>query len=245
MRIKWIVWSEIVILLTACSQSNFAGKSNHGAQSQQGHDDSANPESPVEEKNELPAADLGHSNTATEGDDDDVNSDDSTSVPSGLVEQESVLVVQINYDACKALPASGKRGYGKCNSEEVTVIVNDGKAQEMTCCPIGGKNILSSKASDLFVERTGTCQSGEVQTGMIDAKSSRLYCSRINETYLKLSSAVPAIYVKGALLGIMGEIAASYNNSDTCICPEGTASVGGHTASDNRCAEQCVKIIKK
>ncbi len=171
--------------------------------------------------------------------------DDSTK-PEGFISSENgEKVIRADYTACIALPAAGKRGYGKCEDNLVVVIVNDGKAKEMTCCPLGGKNILSSKREDLHIQRTGTCQANEVLTGMLDPHAPSGFCSKINDKYLKLSSPVPSQYVKGNAPGVMGQIAKSYNVSDTCICPEGTISIGGHTSQDNKCSERCVEIEAK
>jgi hypothetical protein len=189
-------------------------------------------------------SDLGNSGF---GDEDlEIDSTDAEGKPDGLIEiDDGTKVIRADYTACAALPAAGKQGYGKCADNSVVVIINDGKAQEQTCCPLGGKNILSSKESERHVLRTGSCQSDEVLTGMQSATGNSGYCSKINTKYLKLSPSVPSQYVKGNAPGVLGQIAKSYNVSDTCICPEGTVALLGHTASDNQCAEKCVKIEEK
>ncbi|MFO0679501.1 MAG: hypothetical protein U0169_23445 [Polyangiaceae bacterium] len=149
-----------------------------------------------------------------------------------------------NYTSCAALPNAGKRGYGTCPANQVVVIVNDGKAQEMTCCPVSA-NVLSAVPAEQNVVRTGLCQADEVATGMQDPSAPRVFCTKINATFLKLSSPVPSKYVNGNAPGALGAIARSYNVSDTCICEEGLVVIGGHTASDNKCTEQCVRIEKK
>ncbi|MCX6117778.1 MAG: hypothetical protein NT027_09565 [Proteobacteria bacterium] len=151
----------------------------------------------------------------------------------------------VDYNACKSLPAAGKRGYGKCDANSVVVIVNDGKKAEMTCCPVSPQaNLFSSTASELFVQRSGFCQADELLTGMIGT-SAQLYCSKINTQTYKLSAPIASKYVNGSVAGAMGAIAASYHNSDTCICEEGYIAIGGHTPSDNTCAEKCVKVLQK
>lgn len=180
-----------------------------------------------------------------EEDDKDLDSASSTKdAPTDLIEQDGETSAPINYDTCKGLPSAGKRAYGKCAENEVVVIVNDGNAQEMTCCPLTGKNIFSKNTAELFVARTGLCQTDEVLTGMTNTTGS-IICSKINAKYLTLGTPVPSQYVVGTAPGIMGEIAKVYNVSDTCICPEKTVAIGGHTSSDNKCGEQCVVIKKK
>jgi len=149
-----------------------------------------------------------------------------------------------DYTNCLQLPRNGKRNYGQCADNEVVVIVNDGQAKEMTCCPLSSPIILSQKADEKHVVRSGRCQSNEVLTGMLSAQGSG-YCTKINTALLTLSAPVPSVYATGTFPGILGEIARSYNVSDTCICPEGTVAIGGHTPQDNTCTEQCVRIQKK
>jgi hypothetical protein len=153
-----------------------------------------------------------------------------------------VTIAPPKYNECMKLPQSGKRGYGTCPADQVVVIVNE--AQEMTCCPIG-KNVLSSVAAEQHVERQGLCGANEVATGMKDPKAPKVYCTKINTTHLKLSPANPAKYYQGGAPGVVGQIAASYNANDTCICDEGTVISGGHTGNDNVCKDQCVRIEKK
>jgi hypothetical protein len=79
---------------------------------------------------------------------------------------------------------------------------------------------------------------------MIDT-SPRIYCSKINTQMFRLAPPIESKYVAGNAQGIMGTIAASYNNSDTCICEEGTIAICGHTPANNQCAEECVKVLQK
>lgn len=167
--------------------------------------------------------------------------------PSGLTPAPgapAILIAAPNYTTCAALPAAGKRGYGQCDADKVVVIVNDGTAQEMTCCPVGA-NVLSTAAAERHVLRTGTCQADEVATGMQDPNTPGVYCTKINARYLKLSAPITSRYVNGNVPGVLGQIASSYNVSDTCICDEGTVVIGGHTPRDNRCEEKCVRIEKR
>lgn len=151
----------------------------------------------------------------------------------------------VDYKACQAIAGAGKRGYGKCDANSVVVVVNDGKKAEMTCCPVSPQlKLFSTTASELFVKRSGLCQSDELLSGMIDT-SGQLYCSKINTQSYKLSEPIPSKYVNGAVAGAMGAIAAAYHNSDTCMCEEGYIAIGGHTSSDNTCAEKCVKVLQK
>ena len=149
-----------------------------------------------------------------------------------------------DYTSCMQLPKNGKRGYGQCGDNEVVVIVNDGQAKEMTCCPLASPIILSQKPDERYITRSGRCQTNEVLTGMVSAQGTG-YCTKINTSLVKLSTSVPSVYATGQFAGILGEIARSYNVSDTCICPEATVAIGGHTPQDNTCTEQCVRIQKK
>lgn len=148
-----------------------------------------------------------------------------------------------DYAGCAALPTSGKRGYGMCGADEAVVIVNDGRSQEMTCCPIG-KNVLSALPAEQHVSRTGLCLADEVATGMTNPNGGTL-CTKINTQFLKLSAQVNAQYVNGNVPGVLGQIAKAYNVSDACICPEGTVVVGGHTSRDNQCSDKCARIERR
>ncbi len=148
-----------------------------------------------------------------------------------------------DYMVCASLPTQGKRGYGMCDADQAVVIVNDGTSREMTCCPIG-RNVLSPSAADHNIPRTGLCQADEIATGMTDPAAGVL-CTKINTQFLKLSAPTKAQYVNGNAPGALGVIAKAYNVSDTCICPEGSVVIGGHTTRDNKCEDQCVSILKK
>ncbi|MCA9665663.1 MAG: hypothetical protein KC503_08745 [Myxococcales bacterium] len=150
-----------------------------------------------------------------------------------------------NYTACAALPAAGKRGYGTCPAGNVVVIINDGKAAEMTCCPLGGTNVLSTNPAEINVMRIGFCNADEIGTGMLSVAGPMIYCTKFNTKYLQRTAPVTAVYTKGNAPGILGVIAKSYNVNDTCICPEGSMIIGGHTPSDNKCLDQCVKLVLK
>jgi hypothetical protein len=165
--------------------------------------------------------------------------------PIGLVTSGGSLIATPDYTTCAALPQAGKRGYGKCDAQQVVVIVNDGKAQEMTCCPVQAQNILSTKPDEQHVQRVGLCLGEEVATGMVEPHAPGVYCTKINTQYMRLSAPVVATYVNNDVPGVLGQIAATYNVSDTCICPEGFVVIGGHTAQDNTCADQCVRIERR
>ncbi len=247
----------IILMALSCAQSYFSGsatsKANGGDRTKAS--DLPNVDDKVNSQNAADGKDVGAKDAGGDGNKGGTTTDGSGSgdpgtsgdqAPTDLAAySDGSVVVKVNYETCASLPASGKRGYGKCNDGEVVVIVNDGKAQEMTCCPVTGKNILTKIDAEKFVERTGTCQANEVLTGMKEPQTPTIFCSKINDKFLTLSTPTPSLYVNGNASGIMGQIAASYNVSDTCICPEGLVAVGGHTAKDNKCAEQCVTIEKK
>lgn len=163
--------------------------------------------------------------------------------PPGLVDgSNDSKVVAADYKSCASLPAAGKQPYGKCGDNEAVVIVNDGSTQEMTCCPLTGQIALTTDESQMHMERKGACLEDEILTGMLDSKSGTGYCTKINTDSFRLSKPVPSQYISGKLLGVMGTIAQSYNWGDTCVCPEGTVAIGGHSPQDNFCGEQCVEI---
>lgn len=170
---------------------------------------------------------------------------DKTPETSDLITDGGSIIKEFNadYKSCLQLSKSGKRGYGTCGDNEVVVIVNDGAAKEMTCCPLASNSILSSLANEKHVARAGTCQPEEVLTGMQQNYGS--YCTKINTNLVKLSAPIQSQFVTKSFPGLLGQIADSYNVKDTCVCPEGYVAIGGHTTQDNRCTEQCVRIEKK
>jgi len=167
--------------------------------------------------------------------------------PTDLTVDNGVAIAPPNYVSCAALPDKGKRGYGSCADGQVVVIVNDGKAEEMSCCPVGGKKVLSEVANEKHQERNGQCQAGEVATGMKSATGPVVLCTKVNAA-LKLSAPVKATYVSLLTQGLspaLREIANSYNLADTCACPDTHVMIGGHVLTDNACADQCVRIEKR
>lgn len=170
------------------------------------------------------------------------------SPPSGLSDNGGKGTAPPNYQTCAALPTFGKMRYpAKCEANHVIAVINDGNFQEMTCCPLVGKDILSTNTSEQYLRRIGRCQSDEVGVGMEAAAGSIIYCTKINSQFLKLTAPVQAIYAKksSALSPIMAEIAGSYNIKDTCICPERSILIGGHSTEDNVCTDLCVEIVAK
>jgi hypothetical protein len=183
--------------------------------------------------------------------DDSKNSDisdtsDSDKKPEGLIDDGGgSRSAKPDYQACAGLPSKGKRGYGQCADDQVVVVINDGKAQEMTCCAVG-RNVLLTEGKHTV--RQGTCAANEVATGMQSAAGPQVFCSKINTKFLSLGNPVTAIYVKSSSRGVSQELinlAEIYNVRDTCVCPDKHVLIGGHTTSDNRCADQCVEIKEK
>lgn len=225
-RKGWVMFNSFTSLLAtllfvvvSCSSGDFAGEGGAGIRP-------TSKKTPVTPTNPQP-------------------SDEPSNGPNELIIDDAGIISPLpDYTSCLQLPKSGKRGYGQCGANEVVVIVNDGGAREMTCCPLASPIILSQKADERYITRSGRCQSNEVLTGMVSEQGTG-YCTKINTSLVKLTTPVPSIYVTGQFPGVMGEIARSYNISDTCICPEGTVAIGGHTPQDNTCNEQCVKIEKK
>jgi len=149
-------------------------------------------------------------------------------------------IPKIDYQGCRS---QAKRGYGKCDANEAIVIVNDGKSQEMTCCRFGTTEVFSFNQAELFVSRQGSCQVGEVATGMSNPNGG-YYCSKLSK-YFTTGNPLPAKYIRsaGSADPELQAIAASYNVNDTCICGTNTVMFGGKTARDNRCTDKCVEII--
>jgi len=158
----------------------------------------------------------------------------------------SALRVQpdVDYEVCGALPASGKRGVGQCNSDEVVVIVNDGTHQEMTCCPISA-NVISQDVSEQNLRRQGKCGPDEVATGVESLATSTLFCSKVDTRFFKTEVRGSSIYAKNTSVGHLGTLARAYNQGDCCVCPEGTIVTGNHSPGDNRCTDECVAIVVK
>jgi hypothetical protein len=252
------VWLAGLLALAACQGSDFAGQAPQQANdSAEDDDEDDDRDDDGDDDADLSTStdQLGQTetiqgvSTATDGSTGTgglaTGTDQGQGEPVGLQTIDGRIVTTPNYTACAALPQAGKRGYGKCDANQVVVIVNDGEAQEMTCCPVVAQNILSTKPDEVQIQRTGVCQANEVCTGMIDPHDPGIYCTKINTQFMQLSTPIASTYVQGNAPGVLGQIAATYNVSDTCICPEGTVAIGGHTASDNRCAEQCVRLERK
>lgn len=242
----------MMICLTACSSTQF------GAGERKRHSEEQRPESPArqsEPTRELPApgdepsapADPGSKEGPEQTEDPELGEDGETRDDDpelGEDGEEIARRAKPDYAACSALPLAGLRNYGECGDGQGVVVVNDGLTPQMTCCPLG-KDVLSGEAAKRHQPRTGQCLNGEVLTGMHDAKSGTGLCTALNPK-LTIKGLKPSIYSKGVVISLeMALIAASYNASDTCICPVGTIAVGGHSASDNVCTEQCAEIGAK
>ena len=153
--------------------------------------------------------------------------------------------IQPNYGACASLPGAGKMKYpARCGDNQVVVIINDGSAQEMSCCPLNGTSIFSPNPAELFQERAGRCQVDEVGVGMISSSDGRIYCSKLNVQFLKLGPPQKAQYVSltSNISPEIRAIAQSYNVLDMCACTLGTILLGGHTATDNVCTDDCAAV---
>ncbi|MEI6832685.1 MAG: hypothetical protein WCL28_01730 [bacterium] len=213
---------SVVLIFSSCSQGEFTGDTgaNRGTIKP--------PVSTTPNTNTTPNTTPG-----VTPDSGDLKTDDG-----GLIKD-----LNADYKSCLQLAKSGKRGYGQCGSNEVVVIVNDGGAKEMTCCPLASQSILSIKENEKHIARPGICQADEVLTGMQQNYGS--YCTKINTSLVKLSAPINSTFVTRSFGGLLGQIAESYNIKDTCVCTEGYVAIGGHTTQDNRCTEQCVKIEKK
>ncbi len=147
------------------------------------------------------------------------------------------------YSLCTALPTGGYALSGACAVNEIMVIINDGKANGRTCCPIGD-GILSKIPGEVNQEKKeGLCGPDEVATGI---KTMTVpYCTKINTQSFSLEPAGGAVYGTKASAGLLGKLAAKYNQGDSCTCPEGAVMIGGHTLANNVCSDQCVKIVPK
>lgn len=246
----------IIFFLAACAGTQFEGAPRQrSADDQKEKSDKKANEPKPEATRELPApadepaapADPGSSDDHDQTEDSALGEDGETQDADpqlGEDGEEIARRAKPDYAACSALPLAGLRSYGECGEGQGVVVVNDGLTPQMTCCPLG-KDVLSSEAAKRHQPRTGKCQDGEVLTGMHDAKSGTGLCTALNSK-LKIKSLKPSIYSKGVLVALeMALIAASYNASDTCICPVGSIAVGGHSASDNVCTEQCAEIGPK
>ena len=173
-----------------------------------------------------------------------LNDENDSSTPSDLVEEGGNSMLKLGYEECRLSANSGKVGYpGKCAADSVMVAINDGKTQEMTCCPLTSKNVLSTNAADLWIERSGQCNSDEVGTGMIAASGSRIYCSKLNDKLTVKSSETSMFVRRGTSLGDpMDSLAEVYNLKDLCFCPKGSILIGNHSTNDNDCRDMCVHV---
>jgi hypothetical protein len=229
----WIVASLLALVFTpGCSDSTFSAedRADSGAEPDRGEGDGQ----PGEQADDQ-GGDQGTPELDIDVGDGQVSGPVAPDAP-------SATPPAIDYLGCAKLAGSGKRPYGQCAAREVVVIVNDGTTPEMTCCPTQGA-FLSDDPAKQFMPRMGLCGAGEVATGMIDSRSSTLYCSALADGR-KLKAASPAIYATSTA-GLGADVAvimAVYHGNDTCLCPAGTVSLGGHSSSDNRCSESCAAV---
>ena len=162
---------------------------------------------------------------------------------------KSIPVPIADLKTCSALPAYGKQDYGtnsKCPDNHAVVVINDGQAKELTCCPIKSPGVLSAVPSEKHIQRSGSCGSNEVVTGMIEA-TPVYFCTKVDSGRFKTGAPIASIYAKNDsnLSPNLLTIANSYNQRDTCICPEGGFMFGGHVTTDNVCKDTCVAISLK
>ena len=177
-------------------------------------------------------------------------SDSSGNKPGSVLLEEEIgqALLTPDYATCVARPNSKISYPAKCAENNVMVVINDGKTQEMTCCPVKEARIFSKTAAELYQERTGRCEANEVGVGMISAGSSKIYCSKINTDLVELGPSQNAKYAKSGSGGLTPELqslAQIYNVGDTCACPDRMILVGGHSTQDNVCQDQCVEILTK
>ncbi len=205
---------QALMLFGACSNNDFSGQNGTIAKKLGPLSPGSEPSVPVDP-----------------GTDDSVISDD-----------EGVISTP-DYGACKKLPTGGYASVGKCGTNEVMVMINDGNAGGRSCCPIG-PGALSVTPSEVNQPRSGSCQSNEVSTGIQDMRTP--YCTKINTAFLRLSSPVSAIYGTRGSAAELAALAAGYHNNDLCACPAGTIIIGGIPSPNNSCSTiRCASIEKK
>lgn len=195
-------------------------------------------------------ATTGEDEAATDGDVDEESAEDQ---PEGL-EEDGVVGTRaaIDFATCVLRPQGGLQHKGKCPANHVLPGTNDGKGVWIHCCPLKGKNILSKKESELFVQRAGFCEANEVVVGMDTPDAPAvIYCSKINTKYLKLSEQVPAPFSEaGSATGGVQQLLNTYAQvgaeGDACMCPDDAIYVGGRANEDGACPnDKCAYIKKK
>jgi len=158
------------------------------------------------------------------------------------------LQIYPDYDACEKkssncfIPSSGGQ---VCPNNSAVIIVNDGSVKQLSCVPLGNGKIFSSLVQDRNIKRSKKCSEGEVQTGMTTSPAVDVICSKINTSQFMLSAPGRSQYVKTRSGGPLQKLLLPYNLGDTCVCPEGTVSIGNHSDTNDRCAEECVSIYSK
>jgi hypothetical protein len=171
----------------------------------------------------------------------------------GLVSgTDGLIAAGLDVGKCVNLPSRGLVNYGsspQCAANSVVMLINDGSSKEMTCCPLAGKQVLSTKPSEINQRRNVRCDADEVATGMVDSAGPVLLCSKVDTRFFKVSPATKvAIYARrntDSLTAEMRSLVEQYNVNDTCICPENYMVLGNHTLKDNQCEDRCGQIVKK
>jgi len=152
----------------------------------------------------------------------------------------------LDFKACASAAGRGLHdGYGKCGSNEVMTLINDGEGKEFTCCRLTANDVLSPNSGDRYIER-GTCGTDEVGVGM--KSLSTAYCSKLNAT-LYTSTVIGTtviVYPETSWLDAsLKALVDSYGYGDTCICRDGGVVSGNHSSTNGVCADKCVQIKKK
>lgn len=155
-----------------------------------------------------------------------------------------------DYRGCAERIASASQDYGsapRCALDSVVVVVNDGKAESMICCPIAA-GVLSRDPAKQYVERAGACGAGEVAVGIKSGRDSIMLCSAVDSERFETSPPVPSTRIKDDDHDLPPELALlaeAAHAGDTCICPQNHVVLGNHVYRDNVCGESCVEIRPK
>ncbi len=151
----------------------------------------------------------------------------------------------IDYAQCAGFSGLGQQHGGRCADDRVVVIINDGKAGGITCCPIG-KNVLSTIATERHVLRSGSCLTDEVSTGFENIANSQVYCTKVNPLLAVETAGTSRYMSRGSTSDAsLNALVRSYNQGDCCACNPGTIIAGNHSSSDNKCTDRCVRIKTK
>lgn len=254
-----LVWSVLASISLGCSSTDFSSEEGRrrepeaGRQSELPRDDDAIPDDQDPDASDASDPDIVGDDDGTDDGMDDGEDEDTLPEDPGSddldVDDDMVpgkTKPEIDYAGCARLPAGGKRPYGQCNPNEVVVIVNDGETPQMTCCPVDGGDLFDKDPAKLFQLRFGTCAAGEILSGMVEPHTPTLLCSALASD-LKTATVQSSVLAhdKMALSTEIKSIVAQYHGTDTCLCPQGTMAIGGHTDQDNSCGEKCVTLELK